>query len=380
MPSYKDEKTNTWYCQFWYKDWTNKNRHTCKRGFKRKRDADDWERNFRNEHERSTDITMNELFIQYEKHLYNLEELKVYGKSTVLFKLDSIRYYILPYFTGAIVNRVTTKDVNNWIVTLKTKPNKRKPGATLSSATVNSRRTVLNQIFEYAVTNYGLKNNPVEKSEKAKYYSTDDRAKYWTLEQYNTFYNALNNEQYRIIFNLMFYSGMRIGEALALTPASFHPYEIAVEHNFRRMKYKGVMINHMGPPKNKPSERDIKIPHFLYNQILDYIDRLYDIKDDDRIIEYAYATIYNKMMSTIKKVGLPRISPHILRHSYANILRDCTDDIAVVSKQLGHSSPQVTLQIYTHMLPNRDLKAVDELEKRALKTPNFEVIDITNSN
>ena len=195
MTSYKDEKTNTWYCQFWYKDWTGKNRHKVKRGFKLKRDAEQWEQAFKNENNICPDITMDELFIQYENHLYNLETLGTYRKSTVLFKLDAIKYYIRPYFTGVIANKITTKDVNDWVVKLKTKTNKRKNTATLASATVNSRHTVLKQIFEFAMTNYNFKNNPVEKAEKAKYYSSDDRAKYWTLEQYNAFYNALNNEQ-----------------------------------------------------------------------------------------------------------------------------------------------------------------------------------------
>ena len=86
------------------------------------------------------------------------------------------------------------------------------------------------------------------------------------------------------------------------------------------------------------------------------------------------------MMSTIQKVGLPRINPHILRHSYANILRDCTNDIAVVSKQLGHSNPKTTLAIYTHMLPQKDDNAVEELEKRIIKSSNFEDVDFLNSN
>ena len=72
MTSYKDEKTNTWYCQFWYKDWTGKNRHKVKRGFKLKRDAEQWEQAFKNENNICPDITMDELFIQYENHLYNL--------------------------------------------------------------------------------------------------------------------------------------------------------------------------------------------------------------------------------------------------------------------------------------------------------------------
>lgn len=39
MPAYKDEKTGKWYCQFYCKDWTGKNKHIVKRGFDKKKDA-----------------------------------------------------------------------------------------------------------------------------------------------------------------------------------------------------------------------------------------------------------------------------------------------------------------------------------------------------
>ena len=47
MPVYKDEKTNTWYSKFRYKDWTGKTRDKMKRGFTTRRDAQKWENNFK---------------------------------------------------------------------------------------------------------------------------------------------------------------------------------------------------------------------------------------------------------------------------------------------------------------------------------------------
>ena len=81
MPSYKDEKTGKWYCQFYYKDWTGKNRHKVKRGFIKKRDADAWENNFKNK-EQASDITLGFLVEEFKQHLKIQLELKVIKQKT----------------------------------------------------------------------------------------------------------------------------------------------------------------------------------------------------------------------------------------------------------------------------------------------------------
>lgn len=47
MPAYKDEKLNTWYCQFYYEDWQGNKKKKQKRGFKTKKEALEWERNYK---------------------------------------------------------------------------------------------------------------------------------------------------------------------------------------------------------------------------------------------------------------------------------------------------------------------------------------------
>ena len=47
MPAYKDEKRNTWYSLFYYENWQGVKRKKQKRGFKTKKEALDWERNFK---------------------------------------------------------------------------------------------------------------------------------------------------------------------------------------------------------------------------------------------------------------------------------------------------------------------------------------------
>lgn len=374
MPSYKDKKTGKWYCQFYYRDeLTGKNKHKVKRGFDKKKDADSWEIEFKSKKNTTSDILMDTLFDEYIKHLYNLETLNILRKSTVATKIASINSYIRPHFKNVIAQNITTKHVNDWIVKLKTQKSRfRNSKFTLASKTVNSKRTILKQVFEYGINNYGLLFNPVEKSEKAKLYSSDNRSKLWTIEEYNIFYSNLgDDEQYKIIFNLLFYTGMRIGEALALTPADIRPYEITVKGTLRKINYKNSLITYIGPPKNKSSMRKIEIPHFLYDQIINYINKLYGLKENQQIITYAYNTIYGKMIDIIEKTNLPKISPHILRHSYASILGSISD-VVVVSHQLGHSSPKTTMQTYTHLLPGKANQAVEKYENLIKSSKNFQ--------
>ena len=47
MPVYKDDKTGTWFCKFRYKDWTDTTKNKMKRGFKTRREAVQWENDFK---------------------------------------------------------------------------------------------------------------------------------------------------------------------------------------------------------------------------------------------------------------------------------------------------------------------------------------------
>ena len=60
MPTYKDEKTGSWYCKFYYTDWTGKKKQKLKRGFKLQRDAKDWERLFLEQFANAPDINLSD--------------------------------------------------------------------------------------------------------------------------------------------------------------------------------------------------------------------------------------------------------------------------------------------------------------------------------
>ena len=66
MSAYKDQKTGKWYVFFYYRNWQGENKGKTKRGFATKREALEWERNFKLKQSENLDMTMNEFYKLYE--------------------------------------------------------------------------------------------------------------------------------------------------------------------------------------------------------------------------------------------------------------------------------------------------------------------------
>ena len=109
MPIYKDEKTGTWYCKFYYQDYTGAKKQKLKRGFKLQRDAKEWERTFLEKMQGTPDMTFQALYDLYiEDMSHRLRENSVAGKKNVF------KNRILPYFKDKPVNAITPADVRAW--------------------------------------------------------------------------------------------------------------------------------------------------------------------------------------------------------------------------------------------------------------------------
>lgn len=76
MPAYKDSKTGTWFVKFYCKDWTGENKQIKKRGFATKREALDYERNYKIRQENNLDMTFGEFWKLYT------EDVKIMSNST----------------------------------------------------------------------------------------------------------------------------------------------------------------------------------------------------------------------------------------------------------------------------------------------------------
>ena len=353
MPAYKYTLKNgktMWYAAFTYTDWTGKNRHTCKRGFKTQREAKEYEASILNQQKTSSDILFSSLVENY------MEDMKNRLKPTTMEnKRNIIENKLLPYFSRLKVCDIDTIKVRKWQNELLSFRDEN--GNPYSQTYLKTCNNQLSAILNYAVTHYNLVANPCRAAGSIGK-SKAGKMNYWTQKQYELFSQNIQKSAIKLAFDILFYTGMRSGELLALTPADILPDQrISINKNFAKLNGEELFLE----PKTPKSRRDIAIPEFLYDDIQQYLFRIGEIAPDDRIFYFTKSALEKEIKRVANKTGLPQIRVHDLRHSHASMLIDMGFDILEISERLGHESVKTTLDTYSHLYPDKDKQLAERL-------------------
>lgn len=188
---------------------------------------------------------------------------------------------------------------------------------------------------------------------------------FWTLEEYEKFSSCIKKSSMRLAFDILFYTGMRSGELLALTPADILPdKKISINKGYAKVKQEELFLT----PKTPRSVRKVTIPDFLYDDIQSYISKLYGIEDGDRIFYFTKSGLEKEIKAGAPRAGVKEIRLHDLRHSHASMLIEMGVNIFEISRRLGHKSVKTTMDIYTHMYPGKDMSLAERLNE--FRRPN----------
>ena len=183
---------------------------------------------------------------------------------------------------------------------------------------------------------------------------------FWTHDEYKTFIQHVTNPIYYNAFELLYYCGMRIGELLALTPSDFdfQTGMLSINKTYGRINGQDLITE----PKTQKSKRRIKIPSFLCNEIQNYIGQLYGINNTDRLFPYLEESLDRVMKIACKKSGIHKIRIHDIRHSHASLLIELGFSPLLISERLGHERIETTLNIYSHLYPNKQSEVSEKLD------------------
>lgn len=355
MPVYKYTLKNgktLWYVNFYYTDWTGEKKHICKRGFKTQREAKDYEWSFMNQQSNTSDILFSSLVTNY------LEDMKHRLKPTTMEnKRFIIEKMLLPYFGKQKICDIDTIKIRKWQNELISyRDEKGNPFSQTYLKTVNNQ---LSALMNYAVSHYHLASNPC-KSAGSMGKSKADEMNIWTQTEYEQFSNAINKSSMKLAFDILFYTGMRSGELLALTPSDIlSTKKIDINKNYDKIKGQELFLK----PKTSKSKRCISIPDFLYEDIQNYISKLYGIGKGDRIFYFQKTALEKEIKRISKKIGLKLIRVHDLRHSHASMLIELGFTPLEIANRLGHESVKTTLDTYSHLYPDKDQKLADRLNQ-----------------
>ena len=307
MSIYKDNVTGKWRVVYRYTDWTGKTKQTSKRGFPTKREAQMWEHEQMLKHDAKLDMTFASFY-----EIYVEDKKERIRDNTWGTKNNIARTKILPYFGERKIAEIEPKDVIAWQNHLLAF--KRANGKGYSASYLRKIHSQLNAIFNHAVDFYHLPSNPAQKAGNIAIEEYKEML-FWTKEEYQKFAEEMMDKPVSYYaFQMLYWTGIREGELLALTPADFD-FErgtVKISKTYQRLKGQDVITS----PKTKKSNRTIQMPDFLCQEMQEFFKMQYGLKKKDRIFSVTKSYLHHEMDRGAKAAGVKRIRIHDLRHPY----------------------------------------------------------------
>jgi len=216
------------------------------------------------------------------------------------------------------------------------------------------KRVVINGRHRYKDFLYHVTRQHPQLQSYLKVKESVKRVRALSKAEVQTIYDAAGNIRDRFLIQLLFETGIRIGEALSLWVSDFHCNHDAGPR---------IRLTARGEPENgarlKSGERDIHVSQDLMNLFDDYLYSVLDelnaesnfvfvkLKGKHKGLPMTYADVGAVFRSISSKTGL-QVSPHQLRHTHATLLYAQTKDIKFLQERLGHRQIQTTIAIYVH--------------------------------
>lgn len=359
------------YC-FWtqYTDpVSGKKKRQYKSGFKTLREAKEAERDFLSKlrYSRAVDMTFEALTEDFLSHKKSRVEINTYKND-----VREVNMYIYPKFRKRLVETITRIEVRNWVDYLNTLPK--------SPKYKNEILQLFKGIYKHGKSYFSVVNDPCSivdafKSDK----SVHQNVQVWEVDEFEKFistFDLKDKEQYlwATFFTLLYWSGQRRGEikALKFSDINFGGKTLNVSKSVSQ-KITG-MGTQLRDTKTVSSRRVISLDDTTLRMLTTvYLMRQKDpafsmdefifIRSLNNRIPYADTTITNRKNQHCKMAKVKQITIHQFRHSHASVLI-CNDvNIAAVSKRLGHSNINMTLKVYTHLIPSIERGTLDTLNK-----------------
>ena len=212
-----------------------------------------------------------------------------------------------------------------------------KPWAPTYLRTVNNQ---LNAIFNHAERYYGLTDNPVRRVDKIGS-KKGGEMQFWTKDEYLRFSEAVMDKPLSFhAFELLYWTGIRCGELLALTPSDFMLDSSRLRINKSYQSLHGV--DTVTDPKTPKSVRTIVMPAFLRDEMADFIEMRDDVAPDERLFAVTKHFLAHEMERGCKASGVKRIRIHDIRHSHVSLLIEMGFSALAIAERMGHEAVDIT--------------------------------------
>lgn len=243
----------------------------------------------------------------------------------------------------------------------------------LSNNTINKIMILLKKIFDIGLRKGYYSSNPAKLIKKLLIEKT--KMQFWTIKEFQKFITLFEPEEYNIklLFTVLFFTGLRLGEALALTwqDIDFSSNTIHITKSV----YVNKGVTHISTTKTKAGTRRIVINKKLSQELQDWKKQQKNLLEQFtnnsltlQVFQNSPITITkNAIEKQYKKIierddTLKKIRIHDFRHSHASLLINQGEDYLVVKERLGHASITTTIDTYSHLYPNKQIDLADKLD------------------
>ncbi|GED33987.1 tyrosine-type recombinase/integrase [Brevibacillus centrosporus] len=337
MPVYKDEERKTWYYKVRYKDMYGRNQQKMKRGFKKRGDAILAEAEFLASIQTafSDEVTVDEVFEHNIKH-------KRFKEKTIRRRTNEYKLHIQPLFGHMKIRDINVQHVVNFKAKLESE-----------FVSLNSARTVYSNfkiLINHSVKFFGLKVDPtlvVGAIQRVK-----PKINFIKRDEFERKINNFDIHYYRELTRLLFYTGLRIGEAMALTWK-----DIDLEKNQLYVdKTMDITTRSITTPKTAGSVGYVPFPHFVSKMLAEIkkesAQKIYGFNNELYVFGGVAPYHYSHYHKRFKRV-FPDLRIHDLRHSYASYLINKSVDIYLVKELMRHDDIKQTANTYGHLYVER---------------------------
>ncbi len=374
MASFRKRK-DKWEYRIRYKE-MGKYKETSKGGFKTKKEAQLAAAKV--EEKLATGGNLKDSKITFNEYLY--EWLNTYKKGNVAPRTymvyeKNIRLHILPAFGELRLKDLTRIKYQKFINGLMEKYSKK---------TVETINVTMHHALDIAVNELGiLEKNPTSKIKlrTTRVTSKDDEIKCYDIDELQQFLNYVLKEKggfkYFSLFMFLSRTGLRIGECLALQweDVDFEEQKLFINKTLINTKRSEKIL--FGPPKNKSSKRTISLDPSTISHLkkMKIEQNKQVLKNGKYYKDYNFVFTHENnscmlhpsslkfLLEASKKGNFKYITLHGFRHTHAVHLLQSGANIKYVSERLGHSSIDMTANVYLHITKSMEETAVNQYDE-----------------